>query len=552
MRILQLPADIANQIAAGEVIERPASIVKELLENSLDAKADQITIEIGYGGLNQVKVSDNGVGIVADDLPLAIAAHATSKITALKDLYAISSMGFRGEALASIASIARVSISSKPALQETGMLLECQNQQYNMTPCARNQGTTIDVRDIFFNAPVRKKFLNSERSEFQAIDLIVKRFALGSPTIAIHLSHNGKSQLQLPAALEENSRLLRMTKLLGKAFVDTSIYLDAEHAGIRLYGWVSGPNFQRSQNDRLWVYINGRMVKDKLINHAIKQAYENLLYPGRNPACLLYLTINPAQVDVNVHPTKHEVRFQQPRLIHDFISSQLRQILNANDAPAAPLALFCSKEKHEFQVRETSAFPIYTAENAPVDKIRHFASEMHGNWIALNQGFAVLMLNTEPYLVAIAQLQKQYLLECLKKASLPLARRPLLVPIYVESPIKPSDAVQRIDKQLLHQIGIDVEWVSDSKLVIRSLPMLTPNLDIKSFLTACFTVETPTVAGLFELFADNQATGSEMINDEQCAEYAAYLKSRVQNTTEICVFAKPLSAKICEDILGIP
>lgn len=318
MRIHQLPSLIANQIAAGEVIERPASVVKELLENSLDAGSDAIMIEIGYGGLNQIKISDNGIGIVADDLPLAIAAHATSKISTLNDLYAIESMGFRGEALASIASVAKVTISSKPETQDTAMSLRVQGTEMSITPCARNQGTTIDVVDLFFNAPVRKRFLKGEKLEFQAIETVVKRFALSAPGIALTLKHNGKQILALPPAINEQTRLTRMTRIMGSKFMKNAIYLDVERGAMRLYGWISDTGFQRSQNDRQWVYINQRMVKDKLITHAIKQAYDDLLYPGRFPACVLYFSIEHGEVDVNVHPTKHEVRFQQPRLVHVF------------------------------------------------------------------------------------------------------------------------------------------------------------------------------------------------------------------------------------------
>lgn len=312
LRIQQLPPAIANQIAAGEVIERPASVVKELLENALDAGADTISIDIAYGGLNQIKISDNGSGIFADDLPLAIAAHATSKITRLDDLYSIGSMGFRGEALASISSIAKLKISSRPASQEHAMMLAVQGSESIISPCARSQGTTIDVVDLFFNAPVRKRFLKSEKLEFQAIETVVKRFALSAPQIALTLKHNNKLVLSLARATDAKSRHARMAKIFGKAFDDHALYIDVERAGMRLEGWLSGIEVQRSQNDRQWVYINQRMVKDKLINHAIKQAYDNVLHPGRFPVCLLYLSLNPAEVDVNVHPTKHEVRFNSP------------------------------------------------------------------------------------------------------------------------------------------------------------------------------------------------------------------------------------------------
>lgn len=541
MRILQLPPEVANQIAAGEVIERPASIVKELLENSLDAKADHIDIDIGFGGLNQVKISDNGVGIVADDLPLAIAAHATSKITALKDLHAISSMGFRGEALASIASIARVTISSKPASQENGMMLECRGQQCRLIPFARCLGTTIDVQDIFFNAPVRKKFLKSERSEFLAIDSIVRRFALGSPSISIHLNHNGKSQLQLPQALDDNSRQWRMIKLLGKAFVETAFFVDAEHCGMRLFGWVSGPEFQRSQNDRLWVYINGRMVRDKLINHAIKQAYEGLLYAGRNPACLLYLTIDPELVDVNVHPTKHEVRFQEPRLIHDFISSRLRHILN----PGSSIAVDTSC-KQELQLRETVADPGYKSRAVLRETVQHTIADSPSpsRWTLLNQRFAIVLLYTKPYLVDIIKLQQEWILDCLQKASLPLAKRPLLVPIHIPVSTDLPDL-----HQSLHPIGIAVEYLENRQLAIRSLPVLIPNLDIKAFFAALFNSTDLSVINLFALLVNNQMAGGVVFSDEMRGELSIYLQSCISDPAITYDYMQHLSEENCQDIL---
>jgi DNA mismatch repair protein MutL len=534
MRILQLPAAVANQIAAGEVIERPASIVKELLENSLDAKATTITIEIGYGGLNQIKISDNGIGIFAEDLPLAIAAHATSKITTLNDLYAISSMGFRGEALASIASIARLSISSKPAEQEIGMIL-C---SHDVSPYPRSQGTTIDVRDIFYNAPVRKKFLKSERSEFQAIEGLVKRFALSAPSMAITLHHNGKLHLQLPAALTEHSQLARIVKLLGKAFVAQSTYLDVTHADIRLYGWVSGADYQRSQNDKLWVYINGRMVKDKLINHAIKQAYEGLLHPGRHPACLLYIVIPPDLVDINVHPTKHEVRFQQPRLIHDFISSQLQKIVSPIVAiPEKAIPSFSAFKKTTLQVRE----------NHPVYHYKNLEAEPRGEvfkWMVLNQQFVLVQLQPHPYLVDVLALQRQWFLNELTQSPLPLAQRTLLVPITVE-----NISACPLNNELLINIGIHVERLTESLIAIRSLPTLLPHLNIKSFMTAFLTsTDSLALTDLFELFVNHQTILTHQITHDEYHTYFTYLKS-VMTLQEDHSFARHLCEKTCRDML---
>ena len=239
MRIHRLSSTVANQIAAGEVIERPASVVKELLENALDAGATVVSVDLGFGGLNHIKVSDNGYGIYADDLPLAIAAHATSKISALNDLYHITTMGFRGEALASIASVARVSISSKPAEQSHGMMLSVEESEIQMQPTPRNQGTTIDVRDLFFNAPVRKTFLKSERLEYQAVEWVVKQFAMSAPKVALSLKHNGKQTLSLPAVTCEQSRLQRIKKLFGQAFLSDAVYLDETHEHFAIQGWIS-------------------------------------------------------------------------------------------------------------------------------------------------------------------------------------------------------------------------------------------------------------------------------------------------------------------------
>lgn len=543
MRIQQLPRAVANQIAAGEVIERPASVVKELLENSLDAQADAITIDIGYGGLNQVKISDNGIGIVAEDLPLAIAAHATSKIKQLSDLYSIASMGFRGEALASIASISRLTISSRPAVQEHAMMLVSDDQAIHLTPCARNQGTTIDVRDIFFNAPVRKKFLKTERSEFQAIETVVKRFALSAPAIAINLTHNGKQLLNLPAAYCAQTRLQRIRKLLGKTFVEQAIYLDIEHAGMRLYGWVSNSEYQSSQSDKQWIYINARMVKDKLLNHAIKQAYESLLYPGRYPACLLYLTMNPAEVDVNVHPTKHEVRFQQPRLVHDFITSQIQQ------AVAAPRISFDYQQQSSAKEIATGKqiYESYLPSPLPTKKIEQSAA-VTSRWITLNAAYALIFMLDQPYLVDIEKLQRHWLLSILAQESLPLASRPLLVPI--SYPIKQFclDVVDNY-RQSLSQVGIELDLAGENAVLIRSLPIAVPHLDIKRFLVLVFKSNPPTNQQLIELLSLCQLFNVHQVLPEETEMLCAYLQT-LYSTKELPAWCKQLSTVLCGNLLN--
>lgn len=489
LRIQQLPPAIANQIAAGEVIERPASVVKELLENALDAGADTISIDIAYGGLNQIKISDNGSGIFADDLPLAIAAHATSKITRLDDLYSIGSMGFRGEALASISSIAKLKISSRPASQEHAMMLAVQGSESIISPCARSQGTTIDVVDLFFNAPVRKRFLKSEKLEFQAIEIVVKRFALSAPQIALTLKHNNKLVLSLARATDAKSRHARMAKIFGKAFDDHALYIDVERAGMRLEGWLSGIEVQRSQNDRQWVYINQRMVKDKLINHAIKQAYDNVLHPGRFPVCLLYLSLNPAEVDVNVHPTKHEVRFQQPRLVHDFFTSQIHNALESQlDKPqASAVAPLTAKALNEPQLGQTQHYQYdlkpYQSSRAVADTS---ATVFNSGWTLLNKQFSILFRDDEPYMVDVYSLYQQWLSQELQHEMMPFDSRPLLVPISVALPSLDSAQCQAL-LLCLNEAGLKCMLNMENKLLLQSIPIKTPYLDLVAFITALCT-----------------------------------------------------------------
>ncbi|MBA2656632.1 MAG: DNA mismatch repair endonuclease MutL [Tatlockia sp.] len=541
MRILQLSAVLANQIAAGEVIERPASVVKELLENSFDAGADHISIDIGYGGLTQIKISDNGAGIVADDLPLAIAAHATSKISQLNDLYAIATMGFRGEALASIASISRLTISSKTPDQSHAMMLSADGEgKVTLSPCARSKGTTVDVRDIFFNAPVRKKFLKPERSEFQAIELVVKRFALSAPHIAINLSHNSKQLLNIASANCDKTNLIRIRKILGKSFVEQANYLDSEHAGLHLRGWLSSKNLQRSQNDRLWIYLNNRMVKDKLLNHAIKQAYEGLLYPGRYPSCLLYLTLKPSEVDVNVHPTKHEVRFQQPRLIHDFICSQLQKTLREPEDLTGYQIESKSIESGSLTLSEPYS-PPYLIKSTSLEKLRK-----ETNWTNLNNSFALIFLEQEPFLIDVLALQRNWLLSVLKSEKLPLASRPLLVPLSLIINCKPDQF--KIYRDALYQLGIELGLASENSVLVRSLPLAVPHLDLKNFLTLFFSESLPSTTKLLELLVSNQSLTSQCLSSEEQQILIAYMQTL--STDIVLNFSKQLSLQTCLGVLN--
>ena len=318
-RIQILSPLLANQIAAGEVVERPASVVKELIENSLDAGATQIDIEIEQGGVKLIRLRDNGSGIEADDLPLALARHATSKIKHTNDLAQIETLGFRGEALASIGSVSRLSVTSAKEKGKGAKISVEGEVSAKPEPAAHPVGTTVEVRDLFFNTPARRKFLRAEKTEFDHIDELVKRVALSSFGVGITLKHNQKMIRQYlpansPAAVNE-----RLIGLCGAEFAAHALQMEAEGAGMTLTGWVALPSYTRSQSDTQYFYVNGRLVRDKVIIHALKQAYHDVLYRDRHPACVLFLEIHPTQVDVNVHPTKHEVRFRESRVVHDFV-----------------------------------------------------------------------------------------------------------------------------------------------------------------------------------------------------------------------------------------
>lgn len=334
MSIEILPARLANQIAAGEVVERPASVIKELVENSLDAGATKITIEIDKGGAKRIKITDNGGGIAKDELTLALSRHATSKIKSLDDLEAIDSLGFRGEALASISSVARLTLTSKPEQQENAWqaTAEGRDMQVNVQPAAHPNGTSIEVKDLFFNTPARRKFLRTEKTEFSHIDEVVRRIALARFDVGFTLVHNGNIIRQYRAAATKQQQAKRVAQICGQKFIDNALEVDCEHDNLTLTGWLASPNFTRNQNDLCYSYVNGRMMRDKLINHAIRQAYADLLPPDTYPAFVLFLTLDFAEVDVNVHPAKHEVRFHQGRYVHDFIYSVCAKALQSQQA----------------------------------------------------------------------------------------------------------------------------------------------------------------------------------------------------------------------------
>ena len=346
-RIHLLSPRLANQIAAGEVVERPANIIKELVENSLDAGSTRIEIDVEQGGIKLLRIRDDGHGIPKDDLPLALSRHATSKISTLDDLEAVSSLGFRGEALASISSVSRLTMTSATAPEEGEaeqawqVEVEGREMAASVKPAAHPQGTTLEVRDLFFNTPARRKFLRTEKTEFNHVDEYFKRLALSRYDVAFSLRHNQKVIHSLRPATRGIDKEKRVAALLGPKFIDAALHIDSEAAGLGLTGWVGLPTFSRSQADMQYFFVNGRVVRDRLVAHAIKQAYRDVLYHGRQPAFVLYLTVDPALVDVNVHPTKHEVRFRDGRLVHDYLFRTLHKALAdvRPDHQSAPTSL---------------------------------------------------------------------------------------------------------------------------------------------------------------------------------------------------------------------
>jgi len=326
-KIHLLSPRLANQIAAGEVVERPASVIKELLENSIDSGASRIEIDVESGGVKLMRVRDNGCGIGEEDLPLALSRHATSKIEQLDDLEAVATLGFRGEALASISSVARLAIATNDRDSGPGWKAEAEGRDMavNLAPVAHPRGTTVEVRDLFFNTPARRKFLRTETTEYKRIDEVLRKLSLSHFDIDFTLRNNGKVAHQFRAAGTQLEQERRVAAICGPAFMENAIYVDMEAAGLRLWGWVGLPTFSRSQADLQHFFVNGRSIRDKLVTHAVRQAYQDVMYHGRHPAFVLYLELNPADVDVNVHPTKHEVRFRDSRTVHDFLFRSLHR-----------------------------------------------------------------------------------------------------------------------------------------------------------------------------------------------------------------------------------
>ena len=515
-RINSLSKRLANQIAAGEVVERPASVIKELLENSLDAGATRLQIDVEQGGVKLMRVKDNGCGIHKDDLALALSRHATSKIIELTDLENITSLGFRGEALASISSVSRFHIISNSS-EESGssgwkVEVEGQEVEVSVSPAAHPQGTSAEVRDLFFNVPARKKFLKTEKTEFTRIDEVIKRIALSRFDVQFNLKHNQRTIHQLLPAISEQERQRRVSLVCGPVFVDNSVYIDVERSGLRLWGWVSLPTFSRSQSDLQYFYVNGRTIRDKLVTHAVKQAYRDVLFHGRHPAYMLYLELAPSSVDVNVHPTKHEVRFRDSRLVHDFLFSALHKAL-AEVTPSVQIASQHagmtgteSKFAHDdpkvygkqvsLRLAEptTASYGAYATTNVRdhdqiQEQIASLAKLNAGNEevpplgyaIAHLHGIYILAQNKEGLIIIdMHAAHERIIYERMKVAckSEKLKMQPLLVPLSIAVSQSEADCAAAQKKELLG-LGIELDKLTDEAIVVRQVPSILKDSDVE-------------------------------------------------------------------------
>ncbi len=503
MRIQTLPSVLVNQIAAGEVVERPASVIKELVENSLDAGADRIEIEVERGGIKLMRVRDNGHGIHRDDLLLALSRHATSKVASLEELERIRSMGFRGEALPSIGSVSRMTLTSRAQGAEHAFQLT--PGATAPTPAAHPVGSTLEVRDLFYNTPARRKFLKREQTEFRHIEARVRQLALARFDVGFILRHNRREILSLPPATSHSERERRISALLGKAFMEQAIHLEQQAAGLHLHGWVARPHFSRSQADMQHFYVNGRGIRDKLVGHAVRQAFQDLLYQGRHPAYLLYLELDPAMVDVNVHPTKHEVRFREGRLVHDFLSRTLHRLLaddrpgtapdrpagaTAKDVPAAPppptppgtqplrLAERGAHYRAGFEMQQPPQGPPAATDTTPgeIPRLGFALAQLRGTYLLAenSEGLVLVDMHAAHERITYERLKQAWAQSAIKS-------QPLLVPVTVT--VNRQEAALAEEQQaLLEALGLEVDRMGPETLAIRSIPAVLRGVDAEKLL----------------------------------------------------------------------
>ncbi|MCP4002058.1 MAG: DNA mismatch repair endonuclease MutL [Gammaproteobacteria bacterium] len=530
MPITQLPSQLVNQIAAGEVVERPASVLKELLENSLDAGATRVEVDVEQGGIKLCRVRDNGVGIPSAELSLALSRHATSKIASLDDLERVASLGFRGEALPSIASVSRLTLISRERGNDAAWSMNSvgndNKPDEQPVPAAGQEGTSVEVRDLFYNTPARRRFLRTERTEYSHLDRVARQIALSRFSVAFRLNHNGKAVLNLAAAATQEHQEQRIAAICGKEFMQHALYIEHGAGDMQLRGWIARPTFSRSQPDLQHFFLNGRAVRDRVIVSAVRQAYRDVLFSGRHPAYVLYLEMDPALVDVNAHPTKHEVRFRDSRPVYDFIrrsvesavagthpkpgqdasqftvpallntpgelaaeQSSLRFSLGATTAPAG--------QRIADQLGVYSQLPGQTAQELAAD-VSDAEIPPLGFAIAHLQGIYILARNSEGLVIVDAHAaHERVTYEALKNSysadsAEGMQRQPLLIPLRMVLSSVEVDLTETHAAELL-QLGFVLDRSGPDSLTVREIPVLLRDADIEVLLR--------------DVLSDIQATG---------------------------------------------
>jgi len=512
MPITQLPPQLVNQIAAGEVIERPASVLKELLENSLDAGATQVDIDIEQGGIKLCRVRDNGVGIPGGELPLALSRHATSKICNLEDLERVASLGFRGEALPSIASVSRMTLISRQRGEDRAWSVDSATDiAADAAPAAGKEGTSVEVRDLFYNIPARRRFLRAERTEYSHLDKVARQIALSRFSVAIRLNHNGKAIINLPVANTLADEEQRVGKICGKEFMQNALYVEHEADGMHLRGWIARPTFSRSQPDLQYCFLNGRAVRDRVIVSAAKQGYRDVLFHGRQPAYVLYLEMDPTAVDVNAHPAKHEVRFRDSRSVHNFVRRSIESALAETSAgggettgmtapaqmsPGMPMSdvreqsslRFASSGRPNFGSRIADQMGVYSqlADSGAVPEDETDVPPL-GYALAHLHGVYILARNSEGLIIVDAHAaHERVTYEKLKTSFLGnqdegVQRQPVLIPARISVSEAEADLADNSAEKLA-RLGLLVERAGPDVLIVREVPVLLHAADMESLL----------------------------------------------------------------------
>ncbi len=586
-RIHVLEPRLSNQIAAGEVIERPASIVKELLENSLDSTATQIEISLNEGGTRLIKIRDNGSGIVKEDLQLALQRHATSKVKQLSDLENITTMGFRGEALASINSVSRLTLCSRTEESELGWRVQGLNEP---EPIKHAVGTTIEVQDLFFKIPARRKFLRKPNTEFRYIDDMVKRIALSAFHVAIQLQHDNKVIRSVSAAESEKAHDRRVAELLGQTFLENCLRLEYESSGMRLWGWLGLPTFSRSQADTQYFFVNNRFVRDRVISHAVRRAFQDVLFHGRQPVYCLYLQIDPHTVDVNVHPSKIEVRFRDSRSVYDFVFRGVHNAI-AKGSSKQITAASSNNGSEQFKQKSDTFYPNHAAQTSIPFYTKSFAQQPWAVYQAETQtqnpqdnlatsdsdqsqtkdfplGFALAQLhgifilaeNEQGLIVVDIHAAHERITYERLKSSMQSARvqtQRLLLPVCVQFAENEMKLLEE-NLPLLNKLGLEIDRVSESEMVIRQVPALLMQADVAQLIQDVvselkeFEQSSKIEQEMNKILATMACYGSIRANRALNVEEMNTLLRQIENTERSgqCNHGRPTWVQMSKEALG--